>query len=309
MTKSLLTMNDLTTLEIFDILKDAKSFSYSYKDWQFSKPRMIANLFFEPSTRTHYSFLSAEQQLGMKVANFNPSTSSQAKGESLSDTCRTFEALGYEALVIRHGEAEYFKDLKQYLTIPIINGGDGSANHPSQCLLDLYTIYDEFGKFDDLNVLIVGDIKHSHVAGSNVNTLERLGANVKVSGPEDLQHPNDPHFVDLDEGIEWADVVMMLRIQHERHQDTLQITKEEYLTQYGLNQARANRMKKHTIIMHPAPVNRGVEIESHLVESDQSRIFDQMRNGVYVRKAILKSAFEGPTFETLSEGEMLAYAN
>lgn len=204
MTNSLLTMNNLSTSAIFDILKEANDFSHFYKDWQFSQPRLIANLFFEPSTRTHYSFISAEEQLGMKVANFNPTTSSQVKGESLLDTCRTFEALGYEALVIRHGQAEYFKELEEHLNIPIINGGDGSANHPSQCLLDLYTIYDEFKTFENLNVLIVGDIKHSRVAGSNVNMLERLGANVKVSGPKELQHEGDSHYVDLDEGVQWS---------------------------------------------------------------------------------------------------------
>ena len=286
-TQSLLTIDQLSHNDIFTILDDAKCFSYSQKDWHLSQERLVANLFFEPSTRTHYSFISAEEQLGMKVANFNPMTSSQQKGESLSDTARTFEAIGYDALVIRHGDDDYYKELDQ-LSIPIINAGSGKAHHPTQCLLDLFTIYDEFQTIAGLNVLIVGDIKHSRVASSNITTLERLGANVKVSGPTELQKDGETRFEQLDNALEWADVVMMLRIQFERHEEVLSIEKEDYLTYYGLTKDRAARLKDHAIIMHPAPMNRGIEIDSDVVEFSKSRIFKQMENGVYTRKAILK---------------------
>lgn len=288
--KSILTMEYLSKDNIFQILEDAIEFSNDFKDWTLSQKRLVANLFFEPSTRTHYSFISAELQLGIEVANFNPENSSLTKGESLYDTVKTFEALGYDAVVIRHGEDRYFEQLEN-INIPILNGGDGKSNHPSQSLLDLYTIYDEFKKFNNINVLIVGDIKHSRVAHSNLHSLEKLGANVKFSGPIHLQDNMDK-YINLDEGVKWADVVMMLRIQFERHEEALGIEKSEYLELFGLTKERYSNMKPSAIIMHPAPVNRGIEIDSDLVESDKSRIFKQMENGVYIRKSMLKYIFD-----------------
>ena len=287
--KSILTMNQLSVDEIMGILDDANAFSCSQKDWQLSKPRLIANLFFEPSTRTHYSFASAEHQLGCKVVDFSAEGSSTKKGESLYDTVKTFETIGYEAVVIRHWEDHYFKELEG-IEIPILNAGDGCENHPSQCLLDMLTIYQEFKTFKGIKLLIVGDINHSRVANSNVDTMKRLGGEVRFSGPEFFVDRKDL-YMDLDEGVEWADAVMMLRIQHERHASKMQMSKEEYLEKYGLTQERVSRMKEHAIIMHPAPVNRGVEIESDLVEHEKSRIFKQMANGVLVRKAMIKRAF------------------
>ena len=286
---SLLTMKDLSNAEILDLLNDAKAFSSSHSDWQLpdSIRALTANLFFEPSTRTHYSFLSAENQLGLKTVDFNPETSSLTKGETLYDTVKTFEAIGYGLLIIRHPQDEYFKELEN-INVPILNAGDGKGNHPSQCLLDLLTIYDEFGTLKDINVLIVGDVAHSRVAASDKEALERLGANVRFSGPEIWAREGYP-FTDLDENIEWADAVILLRIQKER--GALQsLSDEEYLKKYGLNKERYGRMKKHAIIMHPAPVNRGIEIDSDLVECDKSRIFKQMTNGVHVRKAMIKHA-------------------
>lgn len=287
---SLCTMDDLTNNEIFEILASAKDFSSLDKDWQFPIGGRVANLFFEPSTRTHYSFQSAQMQLGLQIANMSDATNSSiVKGESIYDTVKTFECIGYDALVIRSKQDNYFEELKG-IDIPIINAGDGCGNHPSQCLLDLYTIYDEFNRFEDLNVVIVGDIKHSRVAGSNIATLKRLGANVKVSGPDFWMSTSDDYLV-MDEAVAWADVVMLLRIQHERHADTLTMSEREYLETYGLTKKRYEMMKESAIIMHPAPVNRGVEIDSELVESAKSRIFTQMRNGVLVRKAIMARAF------------------
>lgn len=287
---SVLSMNYLSVDEIMSILNDAMSFSSSHQDWQLSKPRLIANLFFEPSTRTHYSFVSAEHQLGCKVVDFVAESSSTKKGESLYDTVKTFEMIGYEGVVIRHTQDRYFDELEG-INIPILNAGDGCENHPSQCLLDLLTIYQEFNTFKDVKLVIIGDIKHSRVAHSNVETMKRLGGQVRLSGPEFLVD-NKEMYMPIDEAVEWADAVMMLRIQHERHANTLDLSAQEYLEAYGLTKERASRMKDNAIIMHPAPINRGVEIDSDLVESKQSRIFKQMENGVYVRKAMLKRAFK-----------------
>lgn len=288
--KSILTMDKLSNEDIFQILDDAFLFSNSFKDWYFSRKRLIANLFFEPSTRTHYSFASAEHQLGMNVVNFNSDSSSLQKGESLYDTVKTFKSIGYEAVVIRHTQDRYFEELEN-IDIHVLNAGDGTGNHPSQSLLDIYTVYDEFKKLEGVNLLIVGDIKHSRVAHSNIHAFEKLGANVKVSGPKELNDALD-RYIDLDEGVKWADAVMMLRIQFERHQDALEITKEEYLEKYGLTKERYNNLKEDAIVLHPAPVNRDVEIDTDLVEALKSRIFKQMENGVYVRKAMLKYIFD-----------------
>lgn len=287
--RDFLTMDDLSIDEINDILDDSFLFSNLHKGWQLPHSRLIANLFFESSTRTHYSFISAENQMGVKVVDIQPSTSSVNKGETLYDTVKTFEAIGMDAIVIRHEEDRYFEQLEN-INIPIINAGDGSGNHPSQSLLDLYTIKEHFGKFEGLNLLIVGDIAHSRVAHSNVTTFERLGGNVKLSGPEFLVDRKDL-YIELDEGIAWADIVMMLRIQFERHKDKFDFKADEYLENYGLTKEREKLMKNDAIIMHPAPVNRNIEIDSDLVECPKSKIFKQMENGVYVRKAIIKKVF------------------
>lgn len=288
--KCLLRISDLTKEELMEILRDAQSFGDEHSDWQLPKRKLIANLFFENSTRTHYSFASAEHQLGCSVSDFSAVTSSIQKGETLYDTVKTFQAIGYDALVIRHPQNEYFKELEG-IDIPILNGGDGSGNHPTQCLLDLLTIYQEFDKFEGLNVVIVGDIQHSRVANSNKEALDMLGANTKFSGPK-FWNKEDENFMEWDEAVKWADVVMLLRIQHERHEKHLQMSQEEYLQEYGLTIEREAMMKPHAIIMHPAPINRGVEIDDSLVECGRSRIFKQMSNGVLVRKAVIKRAFD-----------------
>lgn len=286
---SLLRITDLSKKELFDILDDAMSFSSVNKGWQLENRPLIANLFFEPSTRTHYSFASAQHQLNARVEDFSATGSSVEKGETLYDTVKTFESIGYDAVVIRHPKDEYFKELEK-ITIPILNAGDGCGNHPTQCLLDLLTIYQEFHTFEGIKVAIIGDVTHSRVAASDKQALEMLGAEVVFSGPKEWLHESD-RTMTIDEAVEWADVVMMLRIQHERHAATMKMSKEEYLQNYGLTKERAMKMKPNAIIMHPAPVNRGVEMDSDLVESKQSRIFKQMENGVLVRKAVIKRAF------------------
>lgn len=288
--RSLLSIQDLSTQEIMNILHEARIFNISQQDWHLPMHNaLVANLFFEPSTRTHYSFESAEYQLGCQVADFNSASSSVTKGETLYDTVKTFEAIGYKVLVVRHPQDEYYKELEN-IKIPILNAGDGKGNHPTQCLLDLYTIYDEFGTFKGLHVLICGDIAHSRVAASNKDALERLGAHVRFAGPKEWEREGYP-TIDMDEGVRWADVVMMLRIQKERGADLKEMRDKDYLDLYGLNKRRYAMMKDKAIIMHPAPVNRDVEIDGELVECEKSRIFKQMENGVLVRKAIIKRAF------------------
>lgn len=289
----LLTLESMSTNEISAILQEAERFTQG-KSWRTEKDVFVANLFFEPSTRTRYSFEVAERMLGLHVLSFTEESSSVQKGESLLDTVKTFEAIGANVLVIRHPENEFYQDIRQHLSIPIINGGDGSGHHPTQSLLDLLTIEQEFTMFSGLNVVIAGDLRHSRVARSNADVLTRLGAKVRVAGPKEWLAGYDSIYehVTLDEALPQADVVMLLRIQHERHDGEMTWSKEEYHHQYGLTIEREGRMKRDAIILHPAPVNRGVELASELVECKRSRIFKQMKNGVAIRKAVIKRALE-----------------
>ena len=285
---NILKLADLDLKEIEEILDLAASFKSGNKKINYNGEKIIANLFFEPSTRTHYSFEVAELKLGCKAIDFTAETSSIKKGESLYDTVKTFESLGVNAVVIRHKEDEYYKKLKN-INIPIINGGDGTKDHPSQSLLDLYTIKEEFGHFKGLKVLIVGDIKHSRVAHSNIKVMQRLGMEVYTSGPKEFKD-DDLEFVNFEEYLPKVDVVMLLRIQLERHESALNINKEEYKKKFGLNNENVIKMKENSIIMHPAPFNRNVEISDDVVECSKSRIFKQMENGVYVRMAMINKA-------------------
>lgn len=289
--KHLLSMADLTVGEIEHILKDAQKFSEG-DAWQPDKQTFVTNLFFEPSTRTKLSFEVAEKKLGLDVLNFEAKSSSTKKGETLYDTVKTLESIGARAAVIRHSEDDYYDELlNNDVSIPIINAGAGSGQHPTQSLLDLLTIKQEFNRFVGLTVAIVGDIRHSRVAHSNADALTKLGANVIFSGPKEWQD-NLVNFLPMDEAVRTADVVMMLRIQHERHADKIGWTVNEYHEKHGLTIEREKTMKSTSIIMHPAPVNRGVEIAGELVECERSRIFKQMENGVAVRMAVLKHALE-----------------
>jgi aspartate carbamoyltransferase catalytic subunit len=294
MLNHLLTTNELKVEEIYQILADAKEFAQGTV-WKPKDQMFAANLFFEPSTRTKSSFEMAERRLGLDVIPFEVTTSSVQKGETLYDTVKTLESIGVNAIVIRHWQDRYFDELIGKVNIPIINGGDGCGHHPTQSLLDLMTIHQEFGRFAGLQVAIIGDIRHSRVARSNADALTRLGAEVVFSGPQewfDYHWMSSTRFKPIDEAIKQADVVMLLRVQHERHQEKESFTANEYHQQFGLTLEREKRMKPGSIIMHPAPVNRNVEIADRLVESDRSRIFKQMQNGVYVRMAALKRSIE-----------------
>ena len=283
--KNLFNLKDFTVKEIYNILDLTEEFEKG-KKVDYKGEKIVANLFFEPSTRTNYSFNVAELKLNCKRINFNAENSSVKKGETLYDTAKTFESFGVAALVIRASEKEYYKHFNGTINIPIINGGDGSGSHPTQSLLDLYTIRKEFGKLEGLKIAIVGDIKNSRVAHTNIEVMKRLGMQVFISGPVEFRE-SEYEFVELDDVIEDMDIVMLLRVQHERHEGTSSMTAEEYNKQYGLNKERVDKMKKTAIIMHPAPFNRGVEITDDVVECDRSRIFPQITNGVNVRKAVL----------------------
>lgn len=281
---NVLNLDDFSIEEINKILDLAEEFKNG-KQVDYEGKKVIANLFFEPSTRTHYSFDMAALRLGCKTQNFDAGNSSLKKGESLYDTVKTFEMFGVDALVIRHVENEYYKQLTN-INIPILNAGDGTGNHPSQSLLDLLTIRQEFGKFEGLKVVIVGDIRHSRVAHTNFKIMQRLGMEVYTSGPIEYKEEGY-NYVELDEVIDKVDIVMLLRVQHERHTEEMKETVQEYHEAFGLNRKRVENMRQNAIIMHPAPFNRNVEIADDVVECDKSRIFKQVQNGVFVRMALI----------------------
>lgn len=289
MERNLFSLRELEINEINSLLNRAMAF----KNGEVSHfpDRIVGNLFFEPSTRTHQSFIMAEKKMGIQNMDLFPEGSSLKKGESLYDTAKTYEAIGADALVIRSKEDKYYEALRGKLSIPVLNGGDGSGDHPTQSLLDLLTIQEEFGSFEGLKVLIAGDISHSRVAHSNMEVMERLGMKVYQSAPEVFQEEKRIYH-DMDEIISDMDIVMMLRVQHERHEVKSMLDCESYNRDYGMNERRISLMKPSAILMHPAPVNRGWEVADEVVECEKSRIMRQMRNGVYVRMAVLERALQ-----------------
>lgn len=271
--------------------------------------RFIANVFLEPSTRTRFSFEVAQKRLGAHVLNFAVESSSTTKGETVYDTLKTLESMGVEAAVIRTSENGLLQTLADKVNMTLVNAGDGTNEHPTQCLLDLLTIKQHFGRINGLKIAIIGDLRYSRVLGSHLYALPALGAELMVAGPASLMRDAadlsaGTRVVDVDEAVRTADVVMMLRIQLERHAGTLAMSKEEYHQTYGLTVGRAALMKPDAVIMHPAPFNRDVEIASDLVESEKSLIFTQVANGVAVRMAVLENLLNGgekqwvPSFKT-----------
>lgn len=294
----MLRITDFSIEKINSLLDSADEFANG-KIQRATQDVFVTNLFFEDSTRTKTSFDIAQRKLGLQVVPFDITTSSLNKGESLYDTVKTLKSLGIDLAVVRHSKDKFYEELKS-IDLPVINGGDGTGNHPSQNLLDLMTIRQEFGQFKGLKIGIVGDVKHSRVANSNAVALRKMGAKVYFSGPEkwfDEGTIINGTYLSIDDLVKEVDVLMLLRIQHERHGEKMKISLESYHRKFGLTVDREKMMKEKAIIMHPAPINRGVEIANSLVECGRSRIFKQMQNGVFARMAILKDALEAEGFQ------------
>jgi aspartate carbamoyltransferase catalytic subunit len=254
--------------------------------------RTIINLFFESSTRTRTSFEIAGKRLSADVVNFSPSSSSLTKKESILDTAKTLDAMDPDAVVIRHNVAGVPKQIADELAAPVINAGDGAHEHPTQALLDLMTVVEEKGRIDGLTVTIIGDIAHSRVARSNIQAFTKMGAEVRVAGPPTMlpaqvETLGVKAFRSLREALDGADVVMALRIQLERLAGALFPSVREYSATFGLDRAKLRYAKDDAIVMHPGPVNRGVELSHDLADRRPSVVLDQVRNGVALRMAVL----------------------
>ncbi len=289
--RSLLGLKDLSKEEIESILDRAAYWeNHPVKVQSTVQGKFAANMFFENSTRTRFSFEVAEKRLGAEVLNFSSAVSSVQKGESIYDTVRTLESMGIDVGVIRLKPIGVLAELAEKIQVPLINAGDGNNEHPTQALLDMYTMRKQFGELKGLTVAIVGDVLHSRVARSNLWALRKFGVNVKFCSPPNMQALElDVPYVSMEEALQ-ADVVMMLRVQLERHESGMLSSAEGYREHYGLTAERAATIASHAIIMHPAPINRNVEIDDELVEHPQSRIFTQMANGVPVRMAVIERA-------------------
>ena len=306
--KNLLGLKDFSAEEIKFILEQAQTFKeINYrpiKKVPALRGKTIINLFFEPSTRTRTSFEIAGKRLSADVVNFSASQSSLVKGETLGDTAKNLEAMKPDLLVVRSASAGVPEMLSKLVSIPIINAGDGFHEHPTQALLDLFTVQEKKGKIEGLKIAIVGDIRHSRVARSNIYGFSKLGADVVVIGPKTMIPPGIENLgcrvcYDFDEVIGELDVIMMLRIQLERGSARFFPSIREYCQLYGLNLARLKKAKKDVLIMHPGPVNRGVEIAPEVADGRFSVILEQVENGVAVRMALLY-LFCGGADENLS---------
>jgi aspartate carbamoyltransferase catalytic subunit len=254
--------------------------------------KTVVNLFFESSTRTRISFELAERRLSADLVNFTASASSVTKGETLKDTARNIEAMKIDIVVIRHSSPGAPLFLSKVLKSSIINAGDGAHEHPTQALLDMYSLREKFGELEGLKVLIVGDISHSRVALSNIYGMATMGLDVSVCGPatlmpKELDKLGVKIYYNLDEAIKDKDVIMALRIQLERQKKGLFPSIREYHNYFGITKERLKNAKKDMVIMHPGPINRGIELDSDIADSEYSIILDQVANGVAIRMAIL----------------------
>ena len=295
--KDLISTEDLTLDEIGKIFAMADVFKASLKSDKaklpYLKGRVVVNLFFEPSTRTRTAFEMAAHKLGADVISVASNISSSVKGETLKDTARNIEALMADMIIVRHSSSGAAKYLADRVKIPVINAGDGAHAHPTQALLDAFTMREKFGgNFKGKKITILGDILFSRVARSNIYLLQKLGAEVTLAGPSTLV-PREFEKLgvrvccDLAEAVADADVVMLLRIQHERQSATHFPSVSEYANVFGLNLRPENLLKKGAFIMHPGPINRGVELDTPLADSDRSVILTQVTNGVAVRMAVM----------------------
>lgn len=294
--KDLLSLYDLSSEEITFILDTAVEFKKvserKIKKVPALRGKTVVNFFVEPSTRTRISFELAEQRLSADIINISAESSSLKKGETLLDTARNIEALQVDLIVMRHSAAGAQNFLARNLNVGVVNAGDGSHSHPTQALLDLFTIREKKGDIAGLNVTIVGDILHSRVARSDIWGLIKLGANVTLTGPSTLVPRKFEEIgvkvcYDLKEALQNADVVNLLRIQHERQRAGFFPSTNEYTSVFGLNNERHKYLKPDALVMHPGPINRGVELDSSIADGPQSVILEQVTNGLAVRMAVL----------------------
>ena len=313
--KNLLSINDLTKSEAIEILDTATQLSNlsdsAVKKFPTLRGRTVVNLFFEDSTRTRISFEAAAKRLSADVINFSAKGSSLSKGESLKDTALTLQAMGADAVIIRHGASGAPHQLarQRWIRGAVINAGDGTHEHPTQALLDAFTIRkhlkSDTGDLSGLVVAIVGDVLHSRVARSNVLLLQKLGAQVILIAPPTLLPVGVETWgakisYSLDEALAMCDVVIMLRVQRERMEDLYFPSEREYSRNFGLSAQRMSLLKKEAIIMHPGPMNRGLEISAESADSSKSVIVEQVSNGVSVRMAVLYLLIGGATSSDLA---------
>ncbi|HEX8288690.1 MAG TPA: aspartate carbamoyltransferase catalytic subunit [Pyrinomonadaceae bacterium] len=303
--RDLLGIRNLSAAEIVGILNTAENFreinQREIKKVPTLRGKTIINLFFENSTRTRTSFELAAKRLSADAVNISVSSSAIAKGETLVDTALNLDAMQPDCIVVRHSSAGVPHQLAKVSKAAIVNAGDGANEHPTQALLDAMTIREHKKKIENLEIAIIGDILHSRVARSNIHLLTKLGAKIRVAGPKTLVPADFQHLVEndlrvapnIEEAIEGADVVMILRIQKERQDSAYFPTLREYAIHYGLTQERLDLAKKDAIVLHPGPMNRGIEISSEVADSSRSLILDQVKYGVAVRMAVLYLATGG----------------
>ena len=303
--RDLLGIRDLSAEEIVGILDTAENFreisNREIKKVPTLRGKTVINLFFESSTRTRTSFELAAKRLSADSVNISVASSALSKGETLLDTALNLDAMQPDCIVVRHASAGVPHQLAKVSRAAIVNAGDGANEHPTQALLDAMTIREHKKKIENLNVAIIGDILHSRVARSNIHLLTKLGASVRVAGPKPLVPDDFEHLVEknllvagnVEEAIEGADVVMILRIQRERQDSAFFPTLREYAVHYGLTQERLNLARPDAIVLHPGPMNRGIEISSDVADSSRSLILDQVKYGVAVRMAVLYLATGG----------------
>ena len=294
--KHLLDLESLTAEEIVTVLDTARAFKAvgerAIKKVPALRGKTVINLFVEPSTRTRISFELAAQRLTADIINFSAEVSSLRKGETLKDTARNLEALNADIIIMRHSAAGAPHFLARVLDVSVVNAGDGAHEHPTQALLDLFTIRERKGQIAGLNVTILGDVLYSRVARSNIWGLTKLGAKVTLGGPATLVPRVFEQFGcrvvhRMEEALEGADIINLLRIQHERQRKSMFPSLGEYAALFGLNKNRLKATKPEVLIMHPGPLNRGVEIDSDVADGDRSVILEQVTNGLAVRMAVL----------------------
>jgi aspartate carbamoyltransferase catalytic subunit len=300
--KDLLGLEELTKEEIALILTTAESFkevsTRDIKKVPALRGKTVVNLFYEPSTRTRVSFEVAAKRLSADVINIATETSSVRKGETLIDTGRNIEALKADIIVVRHNASGAAAMLARHVSISVVNAGDGWHEHPTQALLDIFTLREKLGKIEGLNVSIVGDIAHSRVARSNIWGLTRLGAKVTVCAPSMLIPPAIEETgvnvtSDIDEALKNADAVNVLRMQFERDEGAAFPGQLEYFKKFGITKDRLDKAKSNIIVMHPGPINRGIEISSEVADGTNSVILEQVTNGIAVRMAVLFLVAQG----------------